>query len=186
MLFNIYGEEILDKLFKKPGEGIRTVDSLHPTGGIIVAPYLSVIANSFLPYTVPFILDSIAFTLILFTNMQNIIDRGPYPRSIIDLYKFESLMKGNKPDLKRLKDISQAWLGRYMPNKSFSAEEFVLLFKYALPKINRLIRLRLDITNYRTDNMIDFIIAFEKYFTLDRITYEISYCQCATDGFSAR
>lgn len=185
-LLTIYDDSEIDIM--KPGfNGIKSMADLHNSDMVNIEPYFFSLANMFFPYKCPIIKGPFGCIFVLFTNEQEIITRGTYPRTREELHLLHGLMKGDRPDFSSPASAEQGWLGRYIPNRSYSASELVSLFKDAIPKLNRLLRLRLDVTNYRNaDNEIDFIGAFERFYTLDRIMLEINSCQCATNGYHAR
>ena len=59
--------------------------------------------------------------------------------------------------------------GEVRPPQIFSTDELSELFRYFIAQFNHSLRMRLDLTNYRKGDDIDFIGAFEKYYTFDRL-----------------
>lgn len=184
-LCSIYNDTEIDKLKEMGFESIKSMKELQHAGLVNIEPYISSLANLFFPYKCPIVVGPFGTIFILFTNEQEIIERGVYPRTREELHLKANLMSGDKPDLSTL-SVEQGWLGRYIPARTFTASELVGFFIDTIPKLNRLLRLTLDITNYRVGDEIDFISAFERFYTLDRIMLEMIYCQCASSGYSAR
>lgn len=185
-LLSIYDAGEVQKLKNLLPERIQMMADLHPTGTINAKPFFLAVSNLFYPYAHSIVVGGVGHIFILLTGETSILDRGSYPHTRMDLHKAHNLMQGNEPDMSALSDTKQAWLGRYIPSRQFSVDDLLFLFRHFVARFNHLLRLRIDITNYRNGPDIDFIAAFEEYFTFDRITLELNYCQTATDGFSAR
>lgn len=167
-------------------EGVGTMTALHNIGMVNAAAHFSALSNIFFPYATTYIIGRFGYMLILLTNEKQILERGHYPHSLVELHHVYGLMQGNEPDLLKPRSIEEGWLGRYIPSRSFSARELLDLFRHFILKFNHSLRLRLDVTNYRKGKDIDFIAAFERFSTFERITMELNRCQTAEDGFSAR
>lgn len=186
-LLTIYDDAEIEGLKKVEFNGIKSMADLHHAGMVNIEPYLFSLANMFFPYKCPIIKGPFGCIFVLFTNEQEIIEKGAYPRTREELHLLQGLMKGDSPDFSLPASAEQGWLGRYIPDRCYNASELVSFFKDVIPKLNRSLRLRLDITNYRNaKEEIDFIGAFERFYTLDRIMLEINSCQCATNGYHAR
>ena len=185
-LLSIYDASELDHLKNMPVGRIQMMSELHQTGTINAKPHFLAISNLFYPYAHSFVLGGNGYLFVLFTNETSIIDRGPYPQTMMDIHRTHGLMMGQAPDLTRKPTAEEGWLGRYVPSRHFSADELLVLFRHFISRFNHTLRLRIDVTNYRDGDDIDFISAFEEYFTFDRLTLELNYCQTAVDGFTAR
>jgi hypothetical protein len=185
-LLSIYDSVELSNIKSLPLERIQMMADLHPTGTINVKSYFLALSNIFYPYAHSIVVGGYGNIFVLLTGEDSLLDRGAYPQTRMELHKVHNLMSGNEPDISRLSDKWQGWLGRYIPTKHFSVDELVDLFRHFVAQFNHSLRLRIDVTNYRKGDDVDFIAAFEEYFTLDRLTLELNYCQTATEGFSAR
>lgn len=185
-LGTIYGSSELDAIKKYIGPNIKIMTGIHEIGTVNADIHFKAISNLFFPRTAPIVLSREGFMFILFTDQDDVMDRGPYPHADVDTYRVFGLMTGNEPNWSRASSPLNGWLGRYIPSRTFSAREMVDLFRFFIPKFNHFLRMRLDITNYRKGDDIDFIAAFEEYYTLDRIGHELNLCQTAQEGFTAR
>lgn len=185
-LLSIYDANEIQRWKPFPIESIQMMADLHQTGIINAKPFFLAMSNLFYPYAHSIVLGGYGHVFVLLTGETSILDRGPYPQTRMELHRVGTLMQGNEPDVSALSDKKQGWLGRYIPSGQFSVDELLMLFRHFVAKYNHLLRLRIDVTNYRNSDDIDFIAAFEEYFTFDRLTLELNYCQTATDGFSAR
>lgn len=185
-LLSIYDSSEIQKLKDIPIERIQMMADLHETGIINVKPYFMAVSNLFYPYAHSFVVGGYGYLLVLFTHETSMLDRGPYPQTRMDMHKVHTLMQGDKPDLSSKPTVRQGWLGRYVPTQYFTSDALPILFRHFVSRFNHFLRLRLDITNYRDGDDIDFISAFEEYYTFDRLTLELNVCQTATDGFSSR
>ncbi|MFI5251776.1 MAG: hypothetical protein ACHQQQ_05005 [Bacteroidota bacterium] len=184
-IFSIYEESEIPQIINLQ-DRIRTMADLHNTGIINVKPYFLAISNLFFPYGNTYVVGSYGYIFILFTNQDDMLDRGAYPQSMNVLHESYDLMKGDMPDLRQPHSIRDGWYGRYVPPAHYSADDLVTLFRHFITRYNHNLRMRLDPTNYRIDNDIDFVAAFEEYLTFDRITLEMINCQTATKGYGAR
>lgn len=181
----IYSLNELRNAVQKSGS-LKFITGLQNTSTVNIEQYLQAITNLFFPFYSPVVCDGMGYILILFTGKRKVIDRGFFPRSWRELLISQQLMRGDQPDFLS-NNPENGWKGRYIPQGNLSTSQFLTLLDDAVLKINRLINLRLDITNYRdANNEIDFAQAFKSYFTFDRAIIELNDCQCATNGLTAR
>lgn len=186
-LLSIYDASEINKLKTNNFDAMHTMAELHEIGIINAKPYFQAVSNLFYPYAHSIIVGGFGYIFVLFTDERDMIDRGPYPWSRMDIHKGARLMPGVLPPITGHANAKEGWMGRYVPSKDFPAAELLDLFRGFVAKFNHSLRMRIDLTNYRKkDDAIDFVGAFEEYFTLDRIALELNYCQTATSSFTAR
>jgi hypothetical protein len=185
-LLSIYDDAEVGKIASLSFKRLGGMADLQPTGSIDAKPYFLAVSNLFYPYADSIVVGGFGKLFVLMTGEQPILDRGPYPQTSMDMHRIHTLLHGDEPDMNNKSNSREGWRGRYVSPKQFAIDELVGLFRYFVPRYNHALRLRLDVTNYRQGENIDFISAFESYFTFDRLTTELNHCQTAMDGYTSR
>lgn len=168
----------------------ETANALHTSGVVTLDNALTVLLGNFLPLRSHMVGGKMGLRVIyLFGNAAPpVIDRGPHPREEIELQIPQFFLRGDDPAAFAANpaDPIGGWSGRYRNTQYPGDDAVVDLVEFFLRCFNNHIENRLEVCNFVNGDDIDFISAFEKYLTIDRILLECIMIATATNAATAR
>ncbi len=190
-LLQVNGPKVLTDMILNKVRDPLTMSGVQQSGNIELAEALKVVLGNFLPLRTHMVGGSVGLTTIylLGDNDGKVIDRGPFPREEIELFRGTTFFPGDDPlqFVTGFKDPIGGWKGRFRASEYIGDDACVELISCVVDRFNEHVENRLEICNFSDDSYnVDFIEAFEKYLTLDRIIHECAAIATSTDSLSPR
>jgi len=184
----VNGANAIHDLESKPQVAIGTARALHQTGLVSLREALAAVLGNFMPLRTHFVggRPGLMAVYLFGSPSPQAIDIGPFPRTEADIYAAQNFMVGDEPDITMFQDPTQAWLGRFRNTAYPGDEQMILLLQFLLRRINEHIANRLEVCNFADNDNVDFIEAFEKYLTIERIFRECVLIATTTNSAMAR
>lgn len=188
--YQINGRQGFDDMRKHGVNSPATASALHTSGVVTLDNALTVLLGNFLPLRTHMVGGKMGFRVVyLFGNAAPpVIDRGPHPREEIELQIPQFFLRGDDPAAFAANpaDPIGGWSGRYRNTQYLGDGAACDLIAFFLSRFNTHVENRLEVCNFVNGDDIDFITAFEKYLTLDRILLECIMVATATNAATAR
>ncbi len=188
--YQINGRDAFDDMRQHGVASPQTAHALHSSGVLALDNALNVLLANFLPLRTHLVGGRLGLRVVyLFGNAAPpIINRGRFPREEIDLQIPLFFLRGDDPATFRNSpgDPFGAWSGRYR-NRDYPGDDAVAtLIATFIDRFNAHAENRLEVCNFVNGDDVDFISAFEKYLTIDRILLECIMIATSTNAATAR
>jgi hypothetical protein len=188
--YQINGRQGFDDMELHGVASPQTAHALHSSGVIALDNALTVLLGNFLPLHTHIVGGKLGLRVVyLFGNAApQVIDRGRFPREKIELQIPQFFLRGDDPAAfcHNPADPLGGWSGRYR-NSDYPGDAAVVeLIRAFVDRFNSHAENRLELCNFVNGDDIDFISAFEKYLTIDRIMLECIMIATATNAATAR
>ncbi len=168
----------------------QTANALHTSGVITLDTALMALLGNFLPLRTNMVGGKMGLRVIYFFGHDTppVIDRGNYPREEIELQIPQFFLRGDDPVTFTANpaDPIGGWSGRYRNLQYLGDDAVADLITFFLRSFNLHVDNRLEVCNFTNGDDIDFISAFEKYLTIDRILLECIMVATSTNAATAR
>ncbi len=184
----VNGLDAIQDLESNPHVAVGTATELHQTAVVALHESLRAMLGNFLPLRTHFVGGRPGLIAVYFFGHSDrpVIDMGSFPRTEAEIHGTQNFMRGDEPDLPNSRDPAQAWLGRFRNTEYPGDEQATGLLATLIDKFNQHIANRLEVCNFTDHETVDFVEAFEKYLTIDRIFHECLMVATTTNSAIAR